>query len=1070
MSAPDEAVGFPVSHAQERLWFMEQMNPGGAMLNLNNSVRLSGTPAVEALERTLADMARRHETLRTCFRVIEGRPMQVVLPIARVRVAVHNITEGGDEDRQLTRLLQNEAVTPFDLARCPLFRFSVIRLRGPEYVLSLTMNHLISDGWSLGVFWHELSVLSAALAQDRPCPLPELPIQYGDFTLWQREQLEAGALASQLTYWKEQLRDLRHLELVTDHPRPPVQTFVGRHHKLRIGPRLTAAVGALAAQTRATTFMVLLAAFQILLGRYTEEDDVPVGSYVAGRNPPEVESLIGLFLNTIVLRTDLSGAPTFRQVLERVRAMTLEAYGNQDVPFATLVQELQPDRDLSLNPLVQIVFQLINVPTPNARQPDRKPLLDVESGTSLFDLTCTLWEFGDEIHGHLEYNSDLFEARTIERLASHFEVLLQSIVSAPDTVISRLPLMSDGQRDRVIAAANATAHAVGDVGIASRLAAQVEATPDAVAFACDGVVQTYAQLGRRVDELAASLRQLGVGPGVPVGVCIGRSLDSAAAMLAVIQRAGIYVPLHPADGTDRLERIAREARVRAIVADAARAPRLRALAVQLLVVDDPAAAPRAAVQPLPPANPCPDLSNVACLVYTSGSTGQPKGATVVHGEILSRLAWMWRTYPFGPHEVGCHKTAISFIDSLWELLGALLAGVPTVIVPEPVTADLEAFVGVLATERVTRLWLVPSLLQALLAAFDDLGERLPDLGFWVVSGEALRIDLYEAFTRALPGTTLYNVFGTSEVWDATWWDPRSAPPPTARVPIGKPIDNRSAFVLDRGLEPCPVGVPGELYVGGIEPLLGYAHNPALTAERFIAHPYAQSPGERLFRTRDRARMLESGDIEILGRLDHQLKIRGLRVELGDVEEALERHPAVRQAVVVVHRRGAEQTLVAHVAADEGVTASELRRHVKDRLPSHAIPARYELHAELPRTGTGKLDREALARAPFEETDRALPNDREPPVGAVELAVYEIWREVLTVDELGVTDNFFDVGGHSLLLYQVYAKLGTLTRTQVSMNDMFRYPTIRTLADLLSEGADSMEGVDPTVSGVERGAR
>lgn len=1066
---------FPLSYAQERLWFMEQISPGTSMFNLNNAVRLAGRPAPRVLARAIEEIVRRHEVLRSAFRVIDGRPLQVVFPTAPIAVSVLELGSSADPDRALGSALLAEAGAPFELGRCPLFRVAVLPINGHEYVLSLTMHHLISDGWSLGLFWQELSALSDAFRAGRPITLPKLPIQYGDFAVWQRGEFEGGALASQMDYWREQLRDLPHLEVPTDRPRPPVQSFVGRHHELRIDTGLTAAIRELARDTGATTFMVLLAVFQALLGRYTQQDDVAIGSYVAGRSPAEVEGLIGLFLNTVILRADLSGAPTFRCFLDRVRTMTLDAYANQDVPFAKLVEALHPERNLSINPLFQVVFQLINVPTLDGRGANRKPLVDVELGTSLFDLTCTLWETDREIRGHLEYNSDLFSRATIAKLADHFEALLRSVVSDPDSPLETLPMMSPAERHWLLGQARGADRPVDSHdGIVLRFAERVAASPDAIAFVCDGVRQSYRELAGRVHELARLLREAGVRPRARVGVCLDRSLDSVAAMLAVFSAEGVYVPLNPSEGAERLEFIVGDAALGAVIVDSVSRRAFPSLPGPFILTDEHTSAANGRAGRVDTTPRVPDPSETACVLYTSGSTGRPKGAAVSHREILGRLDWMWRAYPFRPGDRGSHKTAISFIDSLWEVLGPLLAGFPSVIVPEQVAADPHAFVSLLAAERVTHIWLVPSLLRALLLSVDGLGRRLPDLRFWVSSGEALRREIYDQFAAEMPHAVLFNLYGTSEVWDATWWDPRSSEPARGRVPIGKPIENRSAYVLDRHLEPCPIGVPGELYIGGIEPAQGYVTQPILTARRFVPNPFAERPGERLFRTMDRARVLTSGDIEILGRADHELKIRGFRVDLGELEETLERHPSVQEVAVVMHRSDGNSTLVAHVVvSDSGLTPTELRRYLKERVPGHVVPAAYRFHRALPLTGTGKLDREALARAPVTYEDRGAGLHREEPRGPLEEALYRVWREVLPSDELGVTDNFFDVGGHSLLLFQIHARLRQMWPARTSMSDLFRYPTIRALADFLQDGdhtaasrADGCDVPTPADVGVE----
>ena len=1048
----DEAL--PLSFAQQRLWFMDQLLPSNPLFNLNTAHRVRAQLDAAVLERSLNAIVARHEALRTTFAAVDGQPVQLVARSHRLALPVVDLSVLPEREREARalRLATEEAQRPFDLARGPLVRATVLRLNREEYIFLLTMHHIVSDGWSMGIFWKELSTLFSAFAAGKPSPLPELPVQYADFAVWQREWLQGEVLETQWRYWKTQLADLPVLQLPTDRPRPAVQTFRGVTHSLKLPMSLTTAVKALSQREGVTLFMTLLAAFQALLYRYTGQDDVVMGSYIAGRNRAEIEGLIGFFLNTLVLRGDLAGNPTFRELLSRVRKMTLEAYAHQDVPFAKLVEELQPERDLSRNPLFQVVFQLLNVPT-LSQGAATSTMLEVHRGTTIFDLTCTLWESAEGLSGHLEYSTDLFEAGTMARMAEHYQTLLEGVVAHPEQRLSELPLLSEAERCQILKEWNATSKEYSyERGIVDLFEAQVAQNPQATAFIYEGEGLQYGELNRRANQLAHYLRSLGVGPEVFVGVCLERSLEFVVALWGVLKAGGAYLPLDPSYPPGRLAFMLEDGRASVLLTEkkfAAMFPAPKACVV-CLDAEEETIAGQSESDPLQGTT----AEHLAYVIYTSGSTGQPKGVAVEHKQLLNRLAWMWETYPFEAHEVGGQKTALNFVDSLWELLGPLLRGIPTVIIPERIVQDPYALVEILAHYRITRLWVVPSLLRMMLDAYPDLQGRLPALRFWVTSGEAISVELWERFRQLLPGSVLYNLYGTSEVWDVTWYDPRRQQGPLWRVPLGRPISNVQCYVLDSRLQPVPIGVAGELHVGGVGLARGYLGRPELTAEKFIPHPFSSGPGARLYKSGDLVRYLPEGNIEFLGRMDQQVKIRGFRIELGEVEALLSQHPAVREAVVVSQDDSmGEKRLVAYavIRPEAALTPPELRTFLRKKLPEHMLPAAFVILDKLPLTPNGKVDRRALP-APDKAT-RQPEETYTAPQTNLEEVITTVWQEVLALDRIGIDDNFFDLGGHSLLMIQIHTRLNQLLSKELSVVDLFRFPTVSSLAGYLSQEQD-----------------
>jgi amino acid adenylation domain-containing protein len=1065
----------PLTSAQQRLWFLEQLGLSRHAYHLSEAMRLCGPLQVAALEQSLQGIISRHEVLRTTFTTVAGQPYQVIGPATPFTLSVVDLRHLPENERQkqVHTLAQADVQRPFDLAQGPLLRATLVRLAAEEQVLLLTLHHIVSDGWSHGVFWRELAGLYEACTTGRPSPLPPLAIQYADVAHWQQQWLRGEGLKTQLAYWQQQLAGVSTLQLPTDHPRPAVQTFRGARHWLMVSPTLTQALKALSQRHGVTLFMTLLAAFQTLLQRYTGQDDIAVGTLIANRHRVELEGLIGFFVNVLVLRTDLSGDPSFRELLARVRTVTLEAYEHQDVPYEQVLEALRPPRDLSRNPLFQVLFVLHNTPQPALELPGLTVhRLEIDPGTARFDMALEFWETPEGLRGRLEYSTELFEPATMACLAGHWQTLLQGVVADPEQALSRLPLLTADERQRLLVEWNATAAPYPADQCMHRLfEAQVARTPDAVAVSCGDASLTYDELNRRANRVAHYLATLGVGRETLVGLCVERSLAMAVGLLGVLKAGAAYLPLDPTYPSERLDFMLADAQPPVVLTQEHLVSSLPARRASMVCLD----AHWPLIARCSDANPVAGATaeDVAYLLYTSGSTGRPKGVLGVHRATLNALAWMWQAFPFAGDEVCCQKTSMSFGDSIQELFGPLLQGIRTVLIPDAVLKDMPRLVRTLAAHGVTRLILVPSLLRTLLDTYRDLSHRLPSLKLWFAGGETLSRDLVQRFRQCLPHSRLVNLYGATEASDdTTWYDASLAPPELACVPIGRPIANTQVYVLDQHRQAVPIGVAGELYVGGAGLTRGYLNRPELTAERFIPHPFSREPGARLYRTGDLVRYRPDGHLEYLGRIDHQVKLRGVRIELGEIEAALAQHPAVREAAVVAHEDGpGGPRLVAYVVPTQepGPTVSELRRFLGQRLPAAMVPAAFVLLETLPLTPSGKLDRRSL---PPPSLLRPAREDRYvAPHTPSEQQVAAIWCELLGVERVGIHDNFFELGGHSLLAMQLLFRVQDATQVEVPLSSFFETPTVAHMAAIIDTARQTELGLhaSPIVPVTREGA-
>jgi amino acid adenylation domain-containing protein len=1052
----------PLSFAQQRLWFLDQLEPGSALYNMPAAVRLHGPLDVGALERSLAEIVRRHEALRTTFAVAGGQPVQVIAPelaFQMERLDLRHLPDAARE-REALQLVRAEARRPFDLTTGPLLRVTLVQLGAQDFLLLLTLHHIVADGWSLTVLIQELLALYPAFAAGQPAPLPELPIQYADFAAWQRQNWQGERLASAMTYWLTQLADLPVLALPTDKPRPPLQSFRGAHVPLRLSGALSAELHALSQREGATLFMTLLAGFQLLLARYSGQDDIVVGTPVLGRSHSELERLIGVFINTLVLRTDLSGNPDFRELLGRVREVTLDGFAHQDLPFEQLVEALQQERDLSRHPLFQVMFAL-NEPVEEALQLPNLAVtvLPDASEVAKFDLTLTLTDSADGLVGSLEYNTDLFERATIERMAAHLERLLTGLAAEPGRPVASLSLLSEGERQQVLQKWSGVGGRRGESGcLHERFEQQAARTPDAVALIFEEQRLSYQELNSRANQLAHQLQAWGVGPEVCVGVCLTRSVEVVVALLAILKAGGVYLPLDPEAPPERLAFLLKDASARVLLTEASVRDRLTAQPAQVMVLDQLAATLAGQSSANPSGGARPD--NLAYIIYTSGSTGQPKGVGVSHQAIVGHCEAVQAHYGLQPTDRVLQFASFNFDASLEQFLPPLLAGAAVVLRGAEVwnTARfdqklLEA--GLTVADFTTAHWhfLVQEWAQR--PDLPALPLRLVTVGGEAMQGESVRL----WHQTPLRGVRLLNAYGPTEaVITATTYEVPAGPGSNGsgvkqRLPIGRPLPNHTTYILDEAGQPVPPGVPGELCLGGVCLARGYLGRPALTAERFVPDPFGGEPGARLYRTGDLARYLSDGTIEFLGRRDDQVKIRGFRIEPGEVEATLLRHPSVRSAVVLAHEyvRGhtRDQQLVAYVVSQPGeqATVDELRAFVKQQLPEYMVPGAIVALDSLPLRPSGKVDRRALPRPEQLGLDGAAFVAPRTPT---EETLASLWADLLGLSQVSVQANFFELGGHSLLATQLLSRIWDNFGVDVPLRAFFEAPTVAGLAVTIAQ--------------------
>jgi amino acid adenylation domain-containing protein len=1045
----------PLSYAQQQLWLLDQLEPKSPLYNEFELYPFMDRLDRRALERSLTELLRRHEVLRTTFQVVEGEPVQVIGTATEMTLDVIDVSRQPNPAPAAREHCLTEVQRPFDLAKGPLFRAALVKLGPEEHWLLLSMHHVVTDAWSMDVLRKELRELYAAFAAGEPSRLPALPVQYADYAAWQRQRMQGEVLQRELEYWKQQLAGAPDvMGLPTDRPRPRVQSYRGATQYRMLPAALAAGLRDLGQRQGATLFMTILAGFGVLLHRYTGEADLVVGSPVGNRSQPDVAGLLGYFVNTLALRVRVAGAERFRELLARVRDVTLSAYEHQELPFEKLVAELRPQRALSHNPLFQVLFshQVVSEPMP---VPEWQPIIPVAK----FDLALFVRDAGDRIGLACEYSTDLFEDATVSRLLDNLLVLLEALVEDPGQRVADLPLLAPAERQRVLVEWNQTAAPYQREACLHQLfEAQVGRTPNAVAARFGGEILTYSELNRRANQLAHHLHDHGVAPEVYVGLCLERSLDLLVGLLAVLKAGGAYVPLDAAYPRERLAFMLRDAGIQLVVTQLSLLPALPEGAAACICLDRDADAIAGRPDSDPDAGA--GAENLAYIIYTSGSTGTPKGVAMPHRPPVNLIAWQTQRSGLSRPRTVLQFAPVSFDVSVQEIFSALSCGATVVLVPEEIRKDPLALASYVEANAVQRLFIPVAALHQL--AELPLGDRhkLREISDVITAGEQLQVTAaVRSLFASLPHASLHNHYGPAETHAVTSYQ-LDGPPSSwpSAPPIGRPISNARLYVLDAELEPVPMGVAGDIYIGGDSVARGYLGRPALTADRFIPDPFSPQPGARMYRTGDRGRIRDGGVIEFLGRLDHQVKVRGFRIELGEIEAVIGQHPGVVEAAVAIHdnspppagdggsRVGApDRRLVAYVVL--GVAgkpgAAELRQFLRDRLPDYMVPNVFVELDRLPMTPSGKVDRRALPRP--DRGRRDLDRRFVAAVTDVERTIVDAWAEVLGVERVGLDDNFFDLGGHSLLATQVVVRLRARLNVDLGVRDLFDAPTARELA-------------------------
>ncbi|HEU4559096.1 MAG TPA: amino acid adenylation domain-containing protein, partial [Longimicrobium sp.] len=1046
----------PLSFAQQRLWFLEQLGSLGGTYNIPTRLWLRGQLDRAALVRALDTIIARHEALRTTFAQVDGVPEQRIAPAdIGFQLGEHDLSGQADAQAELGRILAEEARAPFDLERGPFIRGRVIRVSPDDHVLAVTMHHIVSDAWSVELFTRELGALYGAFRRGEPDPLPALPVQYADYAAWQRRWVEGDVLQAQAEYWTETLTGAPELlELPTDRPRPARQDHAGASMAVELDQALTAGQNALGQRHGTTLFMTVLAGWAAVLGRLSGQSDVVVGTPTANRGRIEIEELIGFFVNTLAVRVDLAGSPSVAEVLARVKERSLGAQQNQDIPFEQVVELVQPARSMAHSPLFQVMFAWQNAPRGGLELPGLTlgspepagPAGPAGSAGSTweaaakFDLSLDLSERDGRIVGSVTYATSLFDGATVERWMGYLRRALEAMVADEQQPVERLALMPTDERSRVLEEWNQTeADYPAGTCVHELFEAQAERTPGAVAVVFEGEELTYAELNARANRLAHHLRSRGVGPDVRVGICVERGLEMVVGLLGVLKAGGAYVPLDPGQPAERLAYMLADSAPAAVLTQ--RELRDRVGQMDVPVIELAAAAPEWADHPvMNPARGALTPAHLAYVIYTSGSTGRPKGVAVPHRGVVNLLRSMRDKVGMEPADRVLAVTTYAFDISVLEIFLPLLHGARTIVLPRERTGDPAALAEAVRAHA-------PTVMQATPATWRMLGqagwEGAPELRA-LCGGEALPAELASAL-RSRVGA-LWNVYGPTEttIWSTT--EAVRGDAAGGNVPVGRPVANTRIYILADGGEPVPVGVAGELYIGGTGVVRGYLGRPELTAERFVADPFSGNAGARLYRTGDLARWRPDGTIEFLGRTDFQVKVRGFRIELGEIEARLAEHPEVRQAVVMARENApGDVRLVAYVAGD--ADAESLRAHLSTALPEYMVPAAYVRLERLPLTPNGKLDRKAL---PAPERDAYASREYEAPEGKIEVALAEIWAELLRVERVGRLDNFFQLGGHSLLALQVVSRVRQVMELELPLADVFDHPVLAALGERILE--------------------
>ncbi|MEC3420879.1 amino acid adenylation domain-containing protein, partial [Bacillus cereus] len=1050
MQKKENKEALPLSYAQQRLWFMDRFNPNSSLYNIPTVWHLKGNWIPEALEKGFNRLIERHESLRTVFKEVGEQPVQQIAEFLPRALPVRDYSQLPPEvkEKEVDSLIAREAQEPFDLMNGPLIRNQLVQLEKDEWLLLCTMHHIISDAWSIGIFMNELLAFYEEEMGGNPAKLSSLSIQYADFAKWQKEWLQGDVLNRQLTYWQEELSgELPILQLPVDRPRPVKQTYSGATHHVIFPYKLLSQLKDISRQEGSTLFMTLMAAYQSFLARYTGQKDILVGSPIANRNHKGVEGLIGFFVNTLVYRSDLSGTPTFREILNQTKKKALKAYEYQDIPFEKVVEAVQPERSMSHSPIFQTMFTLQNIKQERLDLPDRSIEM-VESNMSIakFDLSLTAYEVEEGLFVSFEYNTDLFDSSTIARMAVHFENWLNEITYHPDESYTKLSMLSDTEQKQLLEEWNDTDVVYGhDRMIHELFEQQVARTPDAVAVVYEGGKLTYQELNEKSNQLAHFLQKRGIGPESLVGICIERSPDMIIGLFGILKAGGAYVPLDPSYPENRLRYILENSQIQVLLTKETLQDWLpkdiQAICLdrdQVMISKESNLAPVSGVT----------ANNLAYIIYTSGSTGNPKGVMIEHHSVINRLQWMQKKYPLSEEDTILQKTPFSFDVSVWELFWWSFVGARVCLLPPGGEKDPAVIEEYIERYRVSTMHFVPSMLSTFLD-YMELYNSKRDVSSLIqvfTSGEALNTEQVRRFKGIFYNaqqTKLINLYGPTEATvDVTYYDCDLEKEPML-IPIGRPINNTELYVLDQYQQVVPIGVAGELYLGGVGLARGYFNRPDLTTERFIPHPFKD--GERLYRTGDLVRYMNDRNLEYIGRIDNQVKIRGFRIELGEIEAALHDHSSVKEAVVLVKEdRPGDKQLIAYVVG-EGDTG-EWREYLKKQLPHYMVPAYFFKIEGMPLTPNGKVNRKALLELEEQFISEDITSSRTP----VEELIVSVWSQVLGIKNINVQDSFFEIGGHSLLATQVVSRLQGIFQIELPVRELFEYTTVESLAKRLDQ--------------------
>jgi amino acid adenylation domain-containing protein len=1052
-----------LSFAQQRLWFLDQLAPNNAFYNIPGAIRLNGELNIQALEKSVHEIVIRHESLRTTFSSVKGKPVQVIHPELTINIEKTDISHLSDDeqDSQSKRLATDEAQKPFDLEKGPLVRVQLIKLQDTDHVVMFTMHHIISDGWSIGVLIEEIAALYNAFNNDQDSPLPDLPVQYVDFSAWQRQWLQGEILEKQISFWKDQLGvNPPVLELPTDFPRPSIQTFNGNTLSMTFPEDLSQRLKEYSQKQGVTLFMTLLAAFQSLLHRYSGQDDILTGSPIANRTHSETERLIGFFVNTLVLKSNFSDNPDFRTLLKRVRETTLGAYAHQDLPFEQLVEALQPDRDMSHSPLFQAAFILQNVPIGALELPGlTMSPVEAERGTAKYDLTLTTAETAHGIECHLEYNTDLFEAETIERMHQHYKILIEGILADHKQKISSLPLMTDNEIQKILIDWNQSQRAYPSNHTVHQMFEEwVEKQPQAAAVQFDSEQLTYEQLNQRANQLAHYLKVRGVDADKPVGICMHRSVDAPVSILGILKAGGAFLCIDPTYPAERIDYMLKDSGISALLTHEAVLNALPECSAQVICLDRDRGKILNQSNKNLISNTIAD--NLAYIIYTSGSTGKPKGTMLPHRGLCNLSKAQQKAFDIKTNSRILQFAPLSFDASVWETVMALLNGATLTLADQEMLSSGQGLIEIFRKNKINAVTLPPSVLAVVPQ------EPLPDLRTIVTAGEKCTSDL---ISRWADGRQFVNAYGPTETTVcASMFETNSND--MQAPPIGKPIDNFQLYVLDKNGRAVPVGVPGELHIGGVGLARGYLNRPGLTAEKFVPDPFSKISGSRLYRSGDLARFLPGGNIEFLGRIDYQVKVRGFRIELGEIEAALGELDAVHDVVVLARENVAgDKRLVAYLASDNGdkLDTASMRVHLKERLPEYMIPSAFVVLEAMPLTPSGKVDRKALPAPEFSRDDLAV--EYAAPRNETEEKLAAITAKLLNIEKAGINDNFFELGGHSLLATQFVSRIRETFNVELPLSKLFEKPTVAEIAGQIETLAQQPAGVEiEKIERIDRG--